>query len=146
MIKIQESEELARKYFYSLIKDDSGPFRTVEYIILNDGDFVTKVNATNDKDAIKKFNYFTKEKASTPLYSVKEDSMRKVTQSFLKSLVRDGIAEDVTDADWEDIKDKVYDKIYYSTSELGLNGCGFTDKDGNMYVITSRGANLFRVV
>lgn len=54
MIKITESEEIARKYFVSLNKEKERGY--TRYFILNDGYFVKDIVADSDKEAIDKFN------------------------------------------------------------------------------------------
>lgn len=59
---IYDSKELARKLFVSLIKLGDNPWEG--YTILNDGNFVKRIYAESDKDAIKQFNEYLDSKKS----------------------------------------------------------------------------------
>lgn len=56
MIKLmkERSDEIARKNFLSLVK-----LYPYGYSVLNDGEFVCRISATDDNDAIRQFNAFT---------------------------------------------------------------------------------------
>ena len=74
--------------------------------------------------------------------------MRKYSQKELRDLIRDGYAQDITQADDETIQDiwRRCDKIGYSKGVYGLNGGLLEDpKTGNKYVVIGRGTNLFRL-
>lgn len=68
--------------------------------------------------------------------------MRKCTLKTIKNYVRLGFAKDVTST--HDLPD-CYNKICYSTGTYGINGGVYEDKDGNLYAITARSTNLFRI-
>lgn len=76
MIKVREndySEEIARKYFYSLNKEREKGY--TRYFVLNDGYFVKDIIADSDDEAIKLFNELTtkgkKENKSATILSTK---------------------------------------------------------------------------
>ena len=54
-------------------------------------------------------------------------------------------ATDVTDVKLEALPPK-YDLIAVSYGTYGVNGCVYSDKDGNIYKITKRCSNLLRIV
>jgi len=54
-------------------------------------------------------------------------------------------AKDVTDVDEKDLPDK-WELIATSHGINGVNGCVYADKDGNVYKITKRCSNLFRII
>lgn len=56
----KDSKEIARQLFVSLIKYGDNPYEG--YAILRDGNFVKRIYAESDKDAIKQFNDYLKEK------------------------------------------------------------------------------------
>lgn len=68
--------------------------------------------------------------------------MNKTTLKTIKDYVKLGIAKDVTTS--KDLPD-CYNKICYSIGTYGINGGVYEDKNGNMYAITARTTNLFRV-
>ena len=65
--------------------------------------------------------------------------MRKVTQKFLRELVRDGYAKKY---DNEDITNLC--SIGYSVGLYGCNGLWFTGSDKQDYVIIGRQSALFK--
>lgn len=68
--------------------------------------------------------------------------MYKTTQKHIKELITNGTAKDVTT-----VKDlpSCYNKMAYSTGTYGLNGGVYEDESGNLYAITARTTNLFRI-
>lgn len=70
--------------------------------------------------------------------------MNKTTLRTIKDYVRLGIATDVTNYASEDLP-KCYNKICYSSGTYGINGGVYEDKEGNMYAITARNSNLYRI-
>lgn len=68
--------------------------------------------------------------------------MRKVTQSFIRSMIRDGIAQELTP---ENIP-AIYEKVMYSSGVYGLNGGVIRDtKTGELYAVPSRSTTLFMI-
>lgn len=70
--------------------------------------------------------------------------MNKCTLKTIKDYIRLGIATDVTNYASEELP-KCYNKICYSSGIYGINGGVYEDAEGNMYAITSRNSNLFRI-
>lgn len=68
--------------------------------------------------------------------------MKKYTQKELKSFIRLGIAENVTD--WAELL-PCYEKLGYSVGIYGMNGGLYKDKEGRQYVIIGRSSNFFRI-
>ena len=68
--------------------------------------------------------------------------MNKTTLKTIKDYVKLGIAKDVTTA--QELPE-CYNKICYSIGTYGINGGVYEDKNGNMYAITARTTNLFRI-
>ena len=68
--------------------------------------------------------------------------MNKTTLRTIKNYVKLGIAKDVTTA--QELPE-CYTKICYSCGTYGINGCVYEDSNGNMYAITARSTNLFRI-
>lgn len=68
--------------------------------------------------------------------------MNKTTLKTIKDYVRLGIAKDVTT---EKILPECHNKICFSSGVYGINGGVYEDKEGNMYAITARTTNLFRI-
>lgn len=68
--------------------------------------------------------------------------MRKTTQKVIKDYVKLGIAKDVTTA--KELPE-CYNRVCYSSGTYGMNGGVYEDKNGNMYAITARTTNLFRI-
>ena len=69
--------------------------------------------------------------------------MKKMTLKEIKRLVKLGAALDITAADISNIKS--YEKIGYSVGVYGINGGLIRDNNGNLYAITARNSNLFRI-
>ena len=64
----------------------------------------------------------------------------------IKNLVRLGIAQDMTNAYFEDIP-KRREIIAVSTGTYGMNGCLFRDTEsGKLYAVLSRSTLLFQIV
>lgn len=70
--------------------------------------------------------------------------MNKCTLKTIKDYVRLGIAKNVTNYASENLPE-CHNKICYSFGIYGINGGIYEDKEGNMYAITSRNSNLFRI-
>lgn len=70
--------------------------------------------------------------------------MKKITLKEIKNYIALGIATNVTNYAAENLP-KCYDTIAYSSGTYGINGGIYKDKDGNMYAITARNSNLFRI-
>ena len=68
--------------------------------------------------------------------------MRKMSLREIKGYILTGMAKDVTNEKY--IPD-CYSKEAYSTGIYGINGGLYKDKAGNMYAITARNSNLFRI-
>ena len=75
----------------------------------------------------------------------KEETVRQVTRDYLEGLVEDGIANDVTEKEWNTIKDLVYNKMYFTTGSNGIDGGAFIDESGIMYVILEPTPALFKI-
>lgn len=72
--------------------------------------------------------------------------MRKYKQKELKDLVRTGAAIDITTAP-EDQIPAHFDRIGYSTGTYGVNGGLIQDREtGNLYAVTARSTNIFRIM
>lgn len=74
--------------------------------------------------------------------------MDRYTQGQLKSLIRCGIAHDITNAPETKIINlkKRCEKVGYSSGLYGINGGLIQDREtGDFYAITARNANLFRI-
>ena len=65
--------------------------------------------------------------------------MRKVTQKFLRELVKDGYAKVYNNENITNLA-----SIGYSIGLYGCNGIWFTGSDGNDYVIIGRKSALFK--
>ena len=73
--------------------------------------------------------------------------MRKYTQKALRELVRIGAAENITNYNFEQMRDFLQahslDKVGYSSGVYGLNGGLLQDtKTGQLYAITARNTAL----
>lgn len=68
--------------------------------------------------------------------------MKKISKRELKSYITLNIAKDVTN---EKIVPDCYEKIAYTSGVYGISGCLYSDKEGNLYAITNRSSNLFRI-
>ena len=79
--RIRDGEELARKGFMTLVK-----LYPYGYSILNDGNFVKRVNASDDDEAIEKFNEFLAERARTR-DSKKTDIYNSLKETIEKNLI-----------------------------------------------------------
>lgn len=64
--------------------------------------------------------------------------MTKYTQRQLKSMVRDGIAEDVTNATDRTAIPESYTQVGYAESIYGCGGMLLKGDSGRLYAITSR--------
>lgn len=74
--------------------------------------------------------------------------MRKYKLSELKSLVRSGMAHDLTNASTADVMDqwKHGEKVGYSSGAYGIYGGLIQNTEtGEYYAITARNSNLFRI-
>lgn len=69
--------------------------------------------------------------------------MEKMTLKEIKRLVINGHAEDITTA--ESIPGGL-SVVGYSSGVYGVNGALLSDNSGNMYAVTARCSNLFRVI
>lgn len=68
--------------------------------------------------------------------------MRKVKQSFIRSMIRDGIARELT----PDNIPANYEKVMYSSGVYGLNGGVIQDtQTGELYAVPSRSTTLFLI-
>lgn len=164
----ESSDEIARKLFVSLVKDtfDGG------YIVLNDGNFVCKISAKDDKDAERQFNDFLKtdwkqawRDGTLPRYygesvirksrsrrykRMTESSRRKYTQKELRNLVRTGEAEDITNYSFEEANDlykRGYDVVGVSSGTYGINGALLKMRDTDeLMAICARNSTLMQLV
>lgn len=73
--------------------------------------------------------------------------MRKYTQKALRELVRLGAAENITNYNFDQMKEFLHghslDKIGYSSGVYGANGCLLQDtQTGTLYAITARNTAL----
>lgn len=68
--------------------------------------------------------------------------MFKTTQREIRRYISTGVAIDVTTA--QELP-KCYDKVAYSSGVYGINGGLYKDGSGNLYAITARSTNLFRI-
>lgn len=164
----ESSDEIARKLFVSLVKDtfDGG------YIVLNDGNFVCKIIAKDDKDAERQFNDFLKtdwkqawRDGTLPRYygesvirksrsrrskRMTESSRRKYTQKELRNLVRTGEAEDITNYSFEEANDlykRGYDVVGVSSGTYGINGALLKMRDTDeLMAICARNSTLMQLV
>ena len=75
----------------------------------------------------------------------KEEPIRRVTNDFLQDLIDKGVAIDISNEDWKTIENKVYNKMYFSTGNAGIDGGAFMDEDGNVYVIMGSCPLLYKV-
>ena len=76
--------------------------------------------------------------------------MKKYTQKYFKTLVKEGLAHDITNKDFDTIKELLakhnFNKIGYSSGLYGLNGGLIQDiNSGELYAITARTSTLFQV-
>ena len=74
--------------------------------------------------------------------------MRKYTQKEIKKFISLGLAEDLTQASHEEIKNKIRycEKIGYSSGIYGINGGIIQDsRNGQIYAITARNSNLLMI-
>lgn len=71
--------------------------------------------------------------------------MEQYTKSYLKSLVRSGIAKDITDAPYTPTFNE-FEKIGYCSGIYGISGGLLKDREtGQLYVILARNSNLTRI-
>lgn len=79
-----------------------------------------------------------------------ESPRKKYTQSQLRTMVRDGEAEDITNYSFEeanDLYDRGYDVIGVSTGTYGINGALLKMRDtGDLMVICARNSTLMQLV
>ena len=73
--------------------------------------------------------------------------MRKTTQRTIKGYVKDGAAVDLTNYNFEQMRDFLHahslDKIAYSTGIYGINAGLLQDREsGQLYAITARNTAL----
>lgn len=73
--------------------------------------------------------------------------MRKMTQKAIKNYVVDGVAVDITDYSFEQVKKFIHshtlEKIAYSCGTYGINAGLLQDvKTGKLYAITTRNSTL----
>lgn len=73
-----------------------------------------------------------------------ESTARKVSQDFLQELIDTKVAEDITD-NAEDFVNNGLRKIYFSTGTNGIDGAGFIDDDGKMYVIIGTNPSIYKI-
>ncbi len=67
------------------------------------------------------------------------------TQKELKNLVKLGVAEDITNEDYDCLDDEhPIEKLGTSKGAYGMNGGLIRGASGKLYVITSRNSLLFR--
>lgn len=68
--------------------------------------------------------------------------MRKVKQSFIRSMIRDGFAQELT----PDNIPANYEKVMYSSGMYGLNGGVIRDTNtGELYAVSKRSTTLFMI-
>lgn len=68
--------------------------------------------------------------------------MKKTTLKAIKEFINSGIAQDVTRA--QELP-SCYEKLFYSVGMYGISGGIYKDLNGNLYAITARNSNLFRI-
>lgn len=74
--------------------------------------------------------------------------MKKYTQKELKTLVKLGMAKDLTNATAAEVAEqwKHGEKVGYSSGVYGINGGLIKNTEtGECYAITARNTNLFRI-
>ena len=76
--------------------------------------------------------------------------MKKYTQRYFKTLVKEGHAHDLTGYDFKTldqwIKTHNFNKIGYSSGIYGINGGLIQDTEtGELYAITARNSALLRI-
>jgi hypothetical protein len=73
--------------------------------------------------------------------------MLKVTKKYIKELVKDGLAIDITSYRFEQCKELYHthciDVISVSTGIYGLSGALLKDENNQLYAITARNTTLF---
>ena len=76
--------------------------------------------------------------------------MFRTTQKMLKNLVKNNIATDITNFNFDQInalrKSHSLDAIAISHGVYGMNGALFKDECGNQYAICGRSSALFQLV
>lgn len=73
----------------------------------------------------------------------------RVTQKYLRSLEREGLATNINqwdEAQLNEIRHKGLATVSVSVGVNGLNGAELQDDDGNRYVIVGRNTTLARMV
>ena len=76
-------------------------------------------------------------------------NMKRYTKKQLREIVRCGYAEDITETEWETVKDIASnsEKIAYTLGVYGISGVMLLDRrNGKRYAIIGRSSNLFRVL
>lgn len=72
--------------------------------------------------------------------------MKTITLKSIKSLVKSGVALDITTADEKSIPEEL-ELVNFSTGAYGVNGGLFRGTaSGTLYAITKRNSNLFRFI
>lgn len=74
-----------------------------------------------------------------------EGPTRRVTDDFLQGLIDDKVAVDISDKDWDAIKDKVFNVIYFTSGPSGIDGCAFLDEDGVMYIVRENLSTIHKI-
>lgn len=69
--------------------------------------------------------------------------MKKATQKFIRSFVANKIATDITTA--ENLPSGLQ-AIMYSVGTYGVNAALFEDEHGDLFAVTARTTNLFRLL
>lgn len=81
--------------------------------------------------------------SGNPITAEREKDMTKVTQKFLKQLVKECVAIDLTNShEREDAPSELY-TIAYSSGIYGRTGVLLKDATGKLYATTSRSTALF---
>lgn len=71
--------------------------------------------------------------------------MKKMKLKEIKSLVKYGAAKDITTWPGEDIERMALETVALSSGKYGMNGGLFQAKSGELYAVTARNSNLFRL-
>ena len=104
------------------------------------------IPAGEDPETFNTYNENVKTGSKRLRRRLKESSRKKYTQTQLRSMVRDGKAEDITNYSFEeanDLYDRGYDVIGVSTGTYGINGALLKMRDtGDLMVICARNSTL----
>lgn len=82
------------------------------------------------------------------LKEARKSSRKKVTQKYLKDLIKSGKAENLntwTDEQLNELQKKHYETIAVSFGINGMNGILLQDDDGKLYAVPSRSTTMFQM-